>query len=70
MKPDRTVRRELNRLRRIGIEGNGDPALTRVSQAIEYGIRWAREETRGWDLPLEEAGSLAAIMRQELISHD
>lgn len=67
MKPNKaTIKRELKKLRAV-IEADGPILLEpRIAQAIEYGIRWATEETVGWPRPVKEASVLAAIVRNEM----
>jgi hypothetical protein len=47
------------------IEGTNDRVLMRVAQAIEFGIKWARHDVRGWNSPTEEATQLAKLIRHE-----
>jgi hypothetical protein len=66
MKAESTVRRKLAYLRKHFIKDNPDLVLVRVAQGIEYGIRWAREDTRGWPSPNLEAVVLAQLIREEI----
>ena len=64
-KSDATVRRHLSVLRLNLIEGTADPFVSRIAQAIEYGIRWGRSRTVGWPTPTNEALALAQILKTE-----
>ncbi|TSA40189.1 hypothetical protein D4Q85_00190 [bacterium] len=69
MKPilpsDRTIKRRLRELS-TQISMTHDPAVRRVSYAMECAIRWARQATEGWDSPAETARHLAVMLRKEL----
>lgn len=65
MKSERTIKRRLKELR-AQIDSTKDPAVERISYAMECGIRWAREETVGWEPPAETARELAVLLRREL----
>lgn len=62
---ERAIKRRLKELR-SQIENSKDPAVQRISYAMERGIRWAREETVGWEAPAVIARDLAVILRREL----
>jgi hypothetical protein len=73
MKSERTVKRELRRLRRY-IEANPSPRdedttlRVRFAYEIECAIRWAREDgIRGWPNPLELALGAANVTGAELV---
>ena len=60
-----TIKRRLKELRNQ-IDNSKDPAVQRISYAMECGIRWAREETVGWEAPAVIARDLAVMLRREL----
>ena len=62
---DRTIKRRLKELRNQ-IDNSKDPAVQRISYAMECGIRWAREYTVGWEAPAVTARDLAVMLRREL----
>lgn len=62
---DRTIKRRLKELR-TQIDNSKDPAVSRISYAMECGIRWAREETVDWPTPAETARDLAVTLHREL----
>lgn len=62
---DRTIRRRLKELRRQ-IDSSKDLTVQRMSYAMECAIRWATEETHGWEPPAETARNLARMLRDEL----
>lgn len=71
MKSERTVKRELRRLRRFIDENQASisPAVIlqrRVAHEVECAIRWAREDIRGWPAPLEMAAAGAHVLGNEL----
>jgi len=57
-----TIKRELAKLRKQ-IEQNDDPLLSKVSYIMENAIRWATEDTVGWDLPSKDAREYAEDWR-------
>jgi hypothetical protein len=70
MKADRTVKRELRRLRHY-INANPGTLEARIAYEVECAIRWAREDgIRGWPSPLDLATSGARILRNDLSSGD
>ena len=70
MKADSTIKRELSSLREDAIERTDDRVLMRVAQAVEFGIRWARHDVKGWNSPTQEATELAKLIRHEQMLHD
>lgn len=67
IKADRTVKRELARLRKFIDGAPEDTIEKRMAYTIETAIRWAREPgIREWPAPLEEAMAQAKCLRQEL----
>lgn len=72
MKSERTVTRELRRLRRFIDENQSSesPAVIlqrRMAYQAECAIRWAREDgIRGWPNPLEMAAADAHVLGNEL----
>jgi len=69
MKPilpsNRTIKRRLKELR-AQIDTSKDPAVHRISYAMECAIRWARQKTEGWEPPAKTARDLAVMLRKEL----
>lgn len=61
----RTIRRRLKELR-SQIDATRDPVLIRISYAMECAIRWAIEETHGWEPPAESARHLAKLLHSDL----
>ena len=61
---ERTIKRRLRELRRL-IDASKDPAEQRIAYGMECAIRWAREETVGWEAPVVTARDLAVILRRE-----
>lgn len=43
-----------------------DPVKGRLAQAMEYALRWSREETHDWHSPEEEVELVAAILKGEV----
>lgn len=68
MKADSTIRRELSRLHRFASSGEGTVAERRFAYAIACAIRWARDDTRGWPSPLEDAKAQAQCLANDLDS--
>lgn len=66
MKSDATIRRRLKELRAECIDGQADPVLMRIAYAMECAIRWAREDTVGWETPANEARLLAEMLHREI----
>ncbi len=61
----RTLKRRLKELRTL-IDASKDPAEQRVAYAMETAIRWATEDTKGWEAPVVCATDLAKMVRREL----
>lgn len=66
MKSERTVKRHLRELRRECIDGPNDVIGRRIAYAMEVAVRWAREDTRGWQGLADEARSEASLLREKL----
>jgi hypothetical protein len=62
---DRTIKRRLKELR-LQIDASKDPAIKRISYAMETAITWASSKTVGWESPAATARDLATILRREL----
>jgi hypothetical protein len=62
---ERTIKRRLKELRKL-IDASKDPAERRIAYGMECAIRWAREETVGWEAPVVTARDLAVMLRNEL----
>jgi len=65
MKSKSTIRRHLNQLRKEAIDVD-DPVLRRIAYAMETAVRWATENTVGWDSLLIEAQMQATYLKQEI----
>ena len=65
MKSDRTVQRELRKLRRECIEGQPNPVLTHVALAMDMAVRWAREDVRGWPSLADEARLVVRMIQTD-----
>lgn len=61
----RTINLQLKKLRSQS-ENHHDPAVARISQAMETAIRWTTEETEGWATPALEAQAMAVIVNREI----
>ena len=61
----RTLKRRLKELRTL-IDESKDPAQQRIAYAMETAIRWATEDTVGWEAPVICAKDLATMLRREL----
>lgn len=61
----RTVRKRLKELRSL-IDVSKDPAVQRIAYGMECAIRWATEDTFGWEPPAQNAVALARILRNEM----
>lgn len=61
----RTIKRRLKELRTM-IDNNPDPAVQRIAYGMETAIRWATENTVGWEAPAITAADLATMLRREL----
>lgn len=68
VKSDSTIRRNLRALRKI-CETSKDPIESRMAQAMESAIRWAREDTRGWPQMDVEAREMTKILRRDIQSN-
>ena len=62
---ERTIKRRLKELRRL-VDTSKDPAEQRIAYGMECAIRWAREETVGWEPPVETTRDLAGMLMREL----
>ena len=62
---ERTIKRRLKELRKM-IDTSKDPSEQRIAYGMECAIRWAREETVGWEAPVVTARDLAGMLRKEL----
>ena len=64
-----SAKRELRRL----IDASKDPCVTRIAYGMECVLRWATEDTVGWESPSDDAIILGDMLRKELqpspISH-
>lgn len=65
MKGQRKIKRALKELRTL-IDTSKDPAVQRIAYGMETAIRWATEDTAGWERPCECAADLAVILKMEL----
>lgn len=63
------IKRRLKELR-VLIDTSKDPAERRVAYGMECAIRWAREETAGWEAPAILARNLAKMLRHDMLQHD
>ena len=61
----RSLRAELKKLRDT-IDGNKDPLVVRIAYEVETALRWASEETVGWEPPSASVISAANMLRAEL----
>lgn len=61
----RTIKRRLKELRQL-IDSSKDPAEQRIAYGMETAIRWATEDTEGWECPVVCARDLATMLRQEM----
>lgn len=61
---DRTIRRRLKELRAL-IDTSEDPAERRIAYGMERSIRWARQETVGWEAPVVTARDLTKMLHDE-----
>jgi hypothetical protein len=57
------IKRELAKLREQ-VEQNDDPVLSKVSYIMECAIRWAVEDTVGWDSPSKDARKFTEDLRR------
>jgi hypothetical protein len=62
----RTICRRLAELRKQ-IDSSPDPAVQRVSYAMETAIIWATEPTAGWEPLVATARDIAGILTRELL---
>lgn len=60
-----TIKRNLKELRTL-IDTDPDPVVRRIAYSMETAIRWATEETVGWDEMVDEAIEEATILKNEL----
>ena len=66
MKPSqRTIKKSLKELRKL-IDEHQDPAVQRIAYGMETAIRWATEDTVGWEPPAKDAISLARLLNSEI----
>lgn len=70
MKAERTVKRELRRLRQTIDSPDTDSLTKRVAWEVEQAIRWAREDVKDWPTPTESAFSCANLIREEVKRSD
>lgn len=63
----RSIQKALKDLRRL-IDASKDPVEMRIAYAMECAIRWATEDTTGWDTPAKDAVMLARMLRTDLES--
>jgi hypothetical protein len=63
---ERTIKREIKRLREYIDDNPGDQVGMRIAYEVETALRWATESTTGWDKPLESCLDAANILRREL----
>ncbi len=59
------IRAAIKALRRR-VDAGGDVCAVRLAYAMECALRWATEDTVGWQKPVTEAELLAIMLRQEL----
>lgn len=62
----RMIKRRLKELRTL-IDTSKDPTVTRIAYGMECAIRWATEDTVGWESPAMIAMDLAQMLRTELM---
>lgn len=65
MKSPSTIKRHLKQLREEVIDDDDDIA-SRVAYAIETAVRWATENTSGWETLVDQAKGTADLIRQDL----
>lgn len=66
MKPTKAkIKAELKKLRHL-VENSDCPITTRIAYSMEHAIRWATEETVGWNKPHHDAEIDAQLLKNEL----
>lgn len=66
MKPTKAkIEAELKKLRHI-VENSGDLIEVRIAYSMEQAIRWATEETVGWNKPHKDTSLAAEILKDEI----
>lgn len=63
---DRTVKKHLKELRALIENEATDEVTRRIAYAMECAVRWATEDTVGWNGLAQEARDEAWFLRQEL----
>lgn len=64
MKSQSTINRHLRELREL-INTTPDPVIARVAYAMEFAVRWARQDVVSWPSLVEEAAIEAQLLRRE-----
>lgn len=64
-----TIKRELDRLRKLIEDPSTPPITKRVAWAQEQAIRWAIERTRGWTSPSEQSVVIEKLIRNYLFGN-
>jgi hypothetical protein len=59
------IESEISKLRAI-VEVDGDPVLTRIAYAVENALRWAIEDTVGWQKPSQDVFEEAHLLHDEM----
>lgn len=68
MKCDRTIKKHLKELRTLIDDDATDVVTRRVAYEVECAIRWAREDTVGWETPVESvAGCVSLLVREQAL---
>jgi len=68
-KSQRTINKHLKELREL-IDTSKDPLETRIAYAMETAVRWATEDTVGWEGLKDQAINEAAILKKEPEAQD
>lgn len=67
MKPsERTIKRRLKELRAMIDSPSSSAVEVRLAQAAEHAIRWATEDTVGWNSPADECRLLNVLLEEDL----
>lgn len=66
MKPTKAkIKAELKKLRHV-VENSDCPITVRIAYSMEHAIRWATEETVGWNKPHKDASGDAEILKNQI----
>ena len=65
MKHKTTIRKHLKELRKL-IDETPDPVLKRIAYTMETAVRWATEDTVGWNGLQQEAEEAAYLLKEEM----